>query len=71
MIQDMFEPEYYLSRYETKDTEDGTKVYQDAKHSSESCGLIGIRHLKNTRRTSMFFNEGPLQLEMSKFSLYL
>jgi hypothetical protein len=28
MIQDMFEPEYYLSRYETIDTEDGTKVYQ-------------------------------------------
>ncbi len=26
MIQDMFEPEYYLSRYETINTENGTKV---------------------------------------------
>ena len=26
MIQDMFEPEYYLSRYETIDTASGTKV---------------------------------------------
>ena len=26
MIQDMFEPEYYLSRYETIDTSSGVKV---------------------------------------------
>jgi hypothetical protein len=26
MIQDMFEPEYYLSRYETIDTTNGAKV---------------------------------------------